>query len=65
MTIGGINAKRDRGRSTGLSTAGDVDGDGNADILIGSVLATPRIDPQTGDGTTRGGEAYLLYGFKP
>ena len=46
-----------------LSTAGDVDGDGLADILIGAVLATPRIDPQTGEGTTHGGETYLLYGM--
>ena len=62
--FGGIVAKRDRGRSFGLSAAGDIDGDGLNDLLIGSVLATPRIDPQSGEGTTHGGEAYLIYGFE-
>jgi len=61
--FGGITSKQDRGRSYGLRAAGDVDGDGQADFLVGSVTATPRIDPITGEGTTRGGEAYLIYGF--
>lgn len=59
---GGNAEKTGRGRSIGLSTAGDVDGDGFADILIGSILADPRIDPTTGVGVVNGGEAYLVYG---
>ena len=62
--FGGITAKEDRGRSYGLRAAGDVDGDGLADFLVGSVTATPRIDPATGQGATHGGEAYLIYGFE-
>ncbi len=54
--------KSGRGRSHGLGTAGDVDGDGRADILIGAVLADPRRDPNTGVGVKNGGEAYLIYG---
>jgi len=61
-TAGGIAAKRDRGRSNGLAGAGDVDGDGRADILIGSILADPRRDPTTEIGVQNGGEAYLIYG---
>ena len=61
--LGGIAKKKDRGRSFGLAAAGDMDGDGLDDFLIGSVLATPGIDPENGDGTTHGGEAYLIYGF--
>ena len=63
--FGGNTTKQGRGRSRGLRSAGDVDGDGFADILIGSVTATPRIDPESGEGATRAGEAYLIYGFKP
>jgi len=55
----------DNGRSFGVAGAGDIDDDGYADILIGSLLADPRIDPDTGDGTVNAGEAYLIYGFKP
>ncbi len=55
----------DNGRSFGVAGAGDIDDDGYADILIGSILADPRIDPDTGDGTVNAGEAYLIYGFKP
>ena len=57
------NAYKSLGRSQGLAAAGDVDGDGKADVLIGSILADPRVDPQTGVGTVNGGEAYLIYGF--
>lgn len=59
---GGISAKSGRGRSFGLGTAGDVDGDGRSDVLIGSILADPRRDPNTGTGVQNGGEAYLVYG---
>lgn len=42
-------------RSHGIASAGDVDGDGRGDVLIGSVAASPR-------DRARAGEAYLLYG---
>ncbi len=42
-------------RSWGICTAGDVDGDGYGDLLLGSVSASPRDRAQAG-------EAYLLYG---
>lgn len=61
-TAGGLEAKRNRGRSRGLAAAGDVDGDGRDDILIGSVVADPRIDPNSATGVQNGGEAYLIYG---
>jgi hypothetical protein len=60
--LGGIAGKQGRGRSDGLAAAGDVDGDKRADILIGSILADPRRDPNTGVGVQNGGEAYLIYG---
>jgi len=59
---GGIAGKQGRGRSFGLASAGDVDGDGRDDMLIGSILADPRRDPNTGVGIQNGGEAYLVYG---
>ncbi|MCH8147483.1 MAG: FG-GAP repeat protein [Planctomycetes bacterium] len=62
VSEGGIQTKSGRGRSNGLASAGDVDGDGRADILIGAVLADPRIDPNNGVGVQNGGEAYLIYG---
>lgn len=43
-------------RSFGIATAGDVDGDGNVDLLLSSPRATPR------GGRTRAGESYLIYG---
>ena len=63
IALGGILDKDDRGRSSGLATAGDVDGDGRADFLIGSILADPRIDPASGIGVINAGEAYLIYGL--
>ena len=53
----------DNGRSYGLNSVGDVDGDGKGDFMIGSILADPRVNANTGDGVTNGGEAYLIYGF--
>lgn len=64
LVEGGITDKAGRGRSFGLKAAGDVDGDGKADILIGSVLAD-FVDPLTGAEKKNSGEAYLLYGFEP
>jgi hypothetical protein len=70
IRYGGTAAKapdgdRNRGRSKAIGRAGDVDGDGIDDLLLGSPLADPRVDPVTGRGTKNGGEAYLIYGFKP
>ncbi|MCH7995792.1 MAG: FG-GAP repeat protein, partial [Planctomycetes bacterium] len=62
VSEGGIEIKAGRGRSNGLASAGDVDGDGRADILVGSVLADPRVDPNSGLGVQNGGESYLIYG---
>ena len=62
---GGTLIKDGKGRSYGLSTAGDFDGDGRDDILVGSVLADPRVDATGSSGATNGGEAYLIYGFEP
>jgi hypothetical protein len=64
LADGGILAKANRGRSFGLRGAGDVDGDGFGDILIGSILADV-VDEVGGTTKTNAGEAYLLYGFQP
>jgi len=50
-TQGGLLAR-------GITGAGDVDGDGRADIMIGSILASP-------EGKTHAGEVYLVYGLTP
>lgn len=42
--------------SRGLSSAGDLDGDGFDDLMVSSVLADP-------DGKTDAGEVYVIYGF--
>lgn len=42
-------------RSWGIASAGDVDGDGRIDLLLGSVSASPR-------DRVRAGEVYLIYG---
>lgn len=44
-------------RSFGIAGAGDVDGDGARDLLLGSVSAAPR-------QREAAGEAYLLYGAR-
>ncbi|MCC7293064.1 MAG: FG-GAP repeat protein [Phycisphaerales bacterium] len=60
--MGGNGVKASRGRSFGLTTAGDIDGDGKSDIALGSVLADPRRDRITGEGVRNGGEVYIIYG---
>jgi hypothetical protein len=49
---------QDRLLSNGVSPAGDIDGDGLADLLVSSILADP-------EGKTDAGEVYLVYGFRP
>ena len=51
-----------QGRSRGLAPAGDVDGDGRADFLIGAILADPHPTPDTGVGVENAGTAYIVYG---
>ncbi|MCH8967616.1 MAG: FG-GAP repeat protein [Planctomycetes bacterium] len=52
---GGRETKRNT-RSQGLAYAGDVDGDGKDDLLIGAIFADPN-------NKTNAGEVYLIYGF--
>ncbi len=63
VTSSGEPLLRERGQAFSLGRAGDVDGDGREDLLIGAQLADPRVDPITGEGTRNAGEAYLIYGF--
>ncbi len=49
----GIGEQGDR--ATGISSAGDVDGDGRSELLLSSITASPR-------DRVRAGEAYLIYG---
>jgi hypothetical protein len=42
----------------GVASAGDLDRDGRADLLIGSILADP-------EGKENAGEVYLIYGLTP
>lgn len=53
FVIQGIDANDEAGSS--VSSAGDVNGDGFADLLIGAHRADP-------DGKTDGGEAYVVFG---
>lgn len=42
-------------RSNGVAAAGDIDGDGRTDLVLGSVSASPR-------NRVQAGEVYLIYG---
>ncbi len=53
VVITGIDAYDQSGRA--VSAAGDVNGDGIADVIIGAPLADP-------DGNGNAGESYLLFG---
>ena len=43
--------------SRGVSSAGDLDGDGRGDFFFSAIQADP-------DGKTDAGEVYLIYGFE-
>jgi len=54
--------------SRGITSAGDIDGDGRADLLISSILADPADRHNVGGGSfvkTNAGEVYLIYGTTP
>ena len=53
FVINGINAEEESGIS--VSTAGDINGDGFSDLLIGSHFATPN-------GQSRAGKSYVVFG---
>lgn len=53
FVINGVDAGDQAG--TSVSSAGDVNGDGIADILVGAILADPS-------GVTGAGEAYVVFG---
>ncbi|MES1025729.1 hypothetical protein ABN584_22815 [Gloeocapsa sp. BRSZ] len=55
FVLNGIAAEDDSGRS--VSDAGDVDGDGLDDLIIGDPLADPS-------GTDAAGESYIVFGFR-
>jgi hypothetical protein len=60
----GRRGPEDIGRPLSVAGIGDVNGDGRDDFIVGSILADPRVDPETGFGIINAGEAYLIYGFK-
>jgi hypothetical protein len=47
----------------GVVSAGDLDNDGRADLLIGSVLASPSAS--LGQKKDKAGEVYVIYGLTP
>ncbi|MHC4445561.1 MAG: hypothetical protein ACYTA5_23430 [Planctomycetota bacterium] len=65
--LGGGTTQNDR-LSRGVSSAGDLDGDGRDDLLISSILADPEDRHTFGGGVfskTNAGEVYLIYGVTP
>jgi FG-GAP repeat len=53
--LNGSNGFRIEGAGSALASAGDINGDGFDDILIGASSANPG-------GTSRGGESYVVFG---
>ncbi|MDJ0648962.1 MAG: calcium-binding protein [Xenococcaceae cyanobacterium MO_188.B19] len=56
LVINGIDSSDQSGRS--VSSAGDVNGDGIDDLIIGANGGQPN-------GNFRAGESYVIFGFKP